>query len=188
MRQPAPHRLRRSRSERIIAGVGGGISTYLAIDPLLTRLVLIFLALSGFGIPLYLLLWMIMPVEPATRSNGYDASFPTHDGSVQAAGSGNGSTSRTFATYGSGPGRVRFDPMTGQPLEPEEELPVREFGQERTPDHQRPQRDGTIGMVLIIVGTFLIMMKLLPSIAPFMIPALLIGAGLLLLRRANREA
>ncbi|NJN65748.1 MAG: PspC domain-containing protein [Chloroflexaceae bacterium] len=186
--QPATHQLRRSRNEKMIAGVSGGISTYLAIDPLITRLVFVFLALSGFGIPLYVLLWMIMPAEPATRPNGNGSYFSDRsdrNGSLHAVGTGNGKTSQAFVGQGSGPGRDRFDPMTGQPLEPEQEIPVRDLGQAQG---QHSQRDGTVGTVLIIVGTFLIMMKFLPSLAPFIIPALLIGAGFLLLRRANREA
>jgi phage shock protein PspC (stress-responsive transcriptional regulator) len=50
----------------MIAGVCGGLAKYLDIDPTVVRLgfvLLLFLALGGFWI--YLVLWVIMPIEPA---------------------------------------------------------------------------------------------------------------------------
>jgi phage shock protein PspC (stress-responsive transcriptional regulator) len=55
-------RLRRSRGERRIAGVCGGIGEYLEIDPVLVRVVFIMLAFAGgFGIALYVAFWIAMP-------------------------------------------------------------------------------------------------------------------------------
>ncbi len=53
----------RSRDDRWIAGVAGGISRYLAVDPLMTRLVFIVLGISGVGPLVYLVLWLIMPCD-----------------------------------------------------------------------------------------------------------------------------
>ncbi len=48
-------RLTRSNNDKIIAGVAGGIASYLAIDPILVRLAfLILLFASGIGFPIYL--------------------------------------------------------------------------------------------------------------------------------------
>lgn len=59
MSQP---RLVRSESDAIIAGVCGGLATYLNIDPVLVRLAFVILLFaSGIGIPLYIILWLIMP-------------------------------------------------------------------------------------------------------------------------------
>jgi phage shock protein C len=55
-------RLVRSESDRIIAGVCGGIAAYLGIDAFLVRLAFIILAFaSGIGILSYILLMFIMP-------------------------------------------------------------------------------------------------------------------------------
>ncbi len=65
-------RLMRSESERMIAGVCGGLAQYLEIDPVLVRLafVVLFLA-SGLGLVIYGILWLIMPtpsrLQPAIR-------------------------------------------------------------------------------------------------------------------------
>jgi len=57
-------RLVRSRNDRMIAGVAGGLAASLNIDPLLVRIVLLALAfLNGFGFMLYLALWLLVPNE-----------------------------------------------------------------------------------------------------------------------------
>ncbi len=57
-------RLTRSRSERMIAGVAGGLASYFGIDPLFMRIGFIILSLfNGIGIMLYLALWLIVPNE-----------------------------------------------------------------------------------------------------------------------------
>ena len=58
-------RLYRSRKQRQVAGVCGGIADYLSIDPTLVRLVWVLLALiGGPGVVLYIILAVIMPEEP----------------------------------------------------------------------------------------------------------------------------
>jgi phage shock protein C len=57
-------RLVRSRNDRMIAGVAGGLAATLNIDPLLVRIVLLVLAfLNGFGFMLYVALWLLVPNE-----------------------------------------------------------------------------------------------------------------------------
>ena len=57
-------RLVRSRNDRMIAGVAGGLAATLNIDPLLVRIVLLALAfLNGFGFLLYVALWLLVPNE-----------------------------------------------------------------------------------------------------------------------------
>ncbi len=56
--------LRRSRSDRLIAGVCGGLGDYLGIDPVIIRLVWA-LSIFGFGtgLLLYVLAWILIPEE-----------------------------------------------------------------------------------------------------------------------------
>lgn len=57
-------RLYRSAHDRILGGVCGGLGAYLGVDPNLIRLAFVLLALfSGAGVILYLVLWLILPVE-----------------------------------------------------------------------------------------------------------------------------
>ncbi|MBN1966040.1 MAG: PspC domain-containing protein [Anaerolineae bacterium] len=58
-------RLYRSRSNRMISGVCGGLGDYLSIDPTLIRLffVLMFFGV-GTGPLLYFIMWIVVPEEP----------------------------------------------------------------------------------------------------------------------------
>lgn len=49
----------RSATDKKIGGVCGGLAEYFGIDPLLVRLLFVFLA--GSGLLLYLLLWVLAP-------------------------------------------------------------------------------------------------------------------------------
>jgi phage shock protein C len=54
--------VRRSRSERVIAGVCGGVGRYLGVDPVLLRIAFIILALAnGLGVIAYVVCWVAMP-------------------------------------------------------------------------------------------------------------------------------
>ncbi len=58
-------KLRRSRSERMIAGVCGGIGEYLHVDAPVIRLAFVGLTLfGGAGAVVYLAAWIVMPLEP----------------------------------------------------------------------------------------------------------------------------
>jgi len=57
-------RLVRSRKDRMIAGVCGGLGDYLEIDPLWIRLFFVLLLFAtGSGLLLYLILWILIPEE-----------------------------------------------------------------------------------------------------------------------------
>ncbi|GAB3791464.1 PspC domain-containing protein [Dyella agri] len=58
-------RLCRSRQNRMLAGVCGGIAEYLGWDPTLVRVAWIILTLlGGSGILIYLIFWLVMPESP----------------------------------------------------------------------------------------------------------------------------
>jgi phage shock protein C len=62
--QQSHKRLVRIRKDKKIAGVCTGFGTYFNVDPVMVRLVAIALALlGGGGVLLYLIAWMIMPLE-----------------------------------------------------------------------------------------------------------------------------
>ena len=63
-------RLYRSRDERMLAGICGGLGEYLNVDPTVIRILFVILALVGFGggILLYLAMWLIVPEEPLAAS------------------------------------------------------------------------------------------------------------------------
>jgi len=62
----APRRLCRSRTDRSVAGVCGGIADFFGVDPTLIRIVTILLILfGGLSLWVYIILWIVIPEEPA---------------------------------------------------------------------------------------------------------------------------
>ena len=59
-------RLYRSRENRMICGVCGGITDYFNVDPTLIRLGLVLLACTGSGILAYFIAAIIIPDQPRT--------------------------------------------------------------------------------------------------------------------------
>ncbi len=61
----AQKKLYRSRSNRMIAGICGGLGEYFDIDPTLIRLAVAFFTLWwGGGLLLYIIAWFIIPEAP----------------------------------------------------------------------------------------------------------------------------
>lgn len=59
------NRLYRSKTDRVIAGVCGGIAQHLDIDPIIIRILFLIAFLTeGFGLLLYIILWIAIPEEP----------------------------------------------------------------------------------------------------------------------------
>lgn len=58
-------RLYRSRNERLITGLCGGIGVYFKVDPIIIRAIFLALAfIGGGGVLLYIILAIVVPVEP----------------------------------------------------------------------------------------------------------------------------
>ena len=58
-------RLFRSKNEKMIAGVCGGLASYFSVDPTLVRLIFILLLFAPpSGVLIYLIMWLITPLEP----------------------------------------------------------------------------------------------------------------------------
>jgi phage shock protein C len=65
------NRLMRSRDDRIIGGVCGGLAQYFNVDPVIVRVIMAVIAImGGTGILLYLILWAVVPLAPAPPSTG----------------------------------------------------------------------------------------------------------------------
>lgn len=62
----SPKRLTRSRKDRMLAGICGGIADYMVVDPTVVRLIF---ALATFftvvfpGVMIYLIMWIVVPKE-----------------------------------------------------------------------------------------------------------------------------
>ncbi|NLE73744.1 MAG: PspC domain-containing protein [Actinobacteria bacterium] len=57
-------KLYRSRTDRMIGGVCGGLGEYMGVDPTLIRVLWAVLVLMGAGVLAYLIMWIIVPEAP----------------------------------------------------------------------------------------------------------------------------
>ena len=63
------HKLYRSRDDRMIGGVCGGLGDFFGMDPTLIRLLFVLLTLfGGSGILVYIFMWLIVPEESQQAS------------------------------------------------------------------------------------------------------------------------
>lgn len=69
-------RLYRSRKNRMISGVAGGIAEYFDIDPVIVRALFIIATLGyGTSIVAYIVLWIIVPEESKSKEFDKDVDF-----------------------------------------------------------------------------------------------------------------
>lgn len=62
--------LYRSRTNRKVAGVCGGLGKYFDIDPIIIRLIwFLFVLFGGSGIIVYIIAWIVIPLEPKFGEN-----------------------------------------------------------------------------------------------------------------------
>jgi phage shock protein C len=59
-------KLYRSQTNRVVAGVCGGLADYFGVDVTIVRVLFIALAfIGGAALPIYLAMWIIVPKQPA---------------------------------------------------------------------------------------------------------------------------
>lgn len=133
-------RLVRSETDKMLAGVCGGISAYLGIDSVFVRLAFVVLLFaSGIGFPIYVILWIIMPRQLDVDKSGSDV-IQQNIGEV---------TDKVYSSV------------------------------------NRVGRAGTVGIVLILFGTYFLLNQLdwLGWVNDVFWPLAIIGAGIYMLVR-----
>ena len=88
---PSPRRLLRSRNDRMIAGVAGGLGRYFAVDPVIVRIAFaISVFIGGLGILAYIALALFVPAEGEDGSEATPA--PIERSRALAIGAESGSS------------------------------------------------------------------------------------------------
>jgi phage shock protein C len=66
-------KLRRSKDNRMVAGVAAGVAEYFDLDPTVVRLVWVLMVIfAGFGVLLYLIMWIVVPEEASEPTRAVD--------------------------------------------------------------------------------------------------------------------
>jgi phage shock protein C len=174
-----PRRLYRSRRDRQLAGVAGGMAEYLEIDPTVVRLVWILsIFLGGFGILLYIIMAFIVPLDPrgipGPGGGSWQAPGPSGtspDGGGTDAGVGPDGTATPYWTAPDG----TATPYWTAPDQPSD---------------ARGGRGGLIiGVMLIVFGAIALANILLPgwALGVALGPAFLVALGIALLVGSARR-
>jgi phage shock protein PspC (stress-responsive transcriptional regulator) len=71
-------RLYRSRGDRMLGGVLGGLGAFLGVDPVWLRIAIVVLTLMGSGVLVvaYIVMWVVVPEEPVVPVATYTVSSP----------------------------------------------------------------------------------------------------------------
>lgn len=115
------NRLMRSRTDRRIAGVCGGLAEYFGVDPMIIRAVFVIMAfIPGPSVLPYIVLWIVMPEAPA-----FPGQVPPPSPMQQAANRIDSAFNQQQPTAprqgGTAQEPWRYDPYTGQPVNPNDQ-------------------------------------------------------------------
>jgi len=169
-------RLYRSRDERVVVGVCGGIADSMDIDPSLVRIVFVLLALAGgFGLLLYIIMAIVVPEEP---------NYIQMPGAPASGFAESGATAEGAAGTSSGPGAGAIPGAATSASWATERTAHRE-ARRAARRAARADRDGrgaaVFGAILVLVGAWFLARRYLPELdLDFVGPLVLIGLGVLL--------
>lgn len=62
-------KLYRSREDKMVSGVCGGLAKYFEVDSTLVRLLMVLLVLTGVGLIGYLIAWIVVPFDPKEKGS-----------------------------------------------------------------------------------------------------------------------
>ncbi|MBC8163779.1 MAG: PspC domain-containing protein [Roseiflexaceae bacterium] len=179
------HRLMRSRTEKIMSGVCGGLGEYLGVDPVIVRLIFVLVTLTtGLGVLVYPALWVAMPLAPPRAPLPPLLGFGGEPYVVQRERE----QVAVAARYGEvpPPSAYNFDPVSGERLYPsgsDQSLPAGEQPNQPASGPVRArQMSKWFAFGLIAFGGLILADNLNLNIE-FMFPLLMIGIGVFLLRR-----
>jgi len=173
--------LYRSRSDRMISGVCGGLAEYLSLDPTLVRVGVVLLAIvSRGGIAIaYLVMSIVVPEEPFVDSVAAVTTPPTSASDDRGGiamnendGQSNG-TSVPESTGSEAPMPTAYEPETP---------PTPQWAPSPAPasEDRRRHRGGVgFGLILMLVGLLLLVNQFVPGIDLWRFwPLLIVAVGI----------
>lgn len=160
-------RLYRSRDERMLAGVAGGLAERFDLDPSLVRVLWVLLALFSGGLFLlaYVAMAIVVPEEPV-GADGW-AGRPTAEadpGAVPGWAAPAAATAAASTAFSAGPPSTGGDPESIPAVPPASAQPSWAVsGRER----RRERRGGgaiIAGVILVLIGGFFLLRTMVPQI------------------------
>ena len=182
--------LYRSRDDRIIAGVAGGLAELWDLDPSVVRIVWALLGLltGGIFLLIYVIMWIVVPEEGSGRYGASVPPWPT-DPNAAAGSAQPGSVPPGAAPPGSPPTQTAdaqaTAPATAWTARAEARQ-ARHAAREARRAARRERGENpaaiVIGAILIIIGALFFVQQFLPNLdIDLFWPLLLVGLGILVL-------
>ncbi len=174
------NRLHRSKRNKVILGVCGGLAEYFNIDPTLVRIISILISFSGVGIFLYIAAALIMPEDRGDykENDQWRSGYGTGTDSYSNTGSGSytGAGNHTGTDTGAGAG-PKADPGFDTSFESEFSNSADEWG--RPAKYHQEKNKLVLGAILVGLGILFLGKQIMPGLfdLKFMIPLLLIAIG-----------
>jgi len=189
-------RLYRSPSDRVLAGVAGGMAETYDMDPAVVRIAwaLLILLSGGLLLILYIVIALVVPLRPEGEL-AYSAFMggphtPTQAADPGALGS-SGGPGAPGAPGSSGvpgaPGPAWPAGAPGAPYQPPPGGPTGTWRSRAANDHRANEGAGPIvlGAILILVGGYFLLRQFIPALNPALFwPVLVIIGGVLLIALA----
>lgn len=184
---PHRERLYRSREDRVLFGVAGGMADWLDQDPAVIRLLwALFVVFGGVGLIVYIIAAIVIPEEPFETPAMTPHYQPAPGGDAGAAGAGVAGTVGEAGTPGAaGPaGSPGVAPVAGYayPMSRAERRAARRAA-------RGPSNAGVVfGLGLIVLGGWFLLRDVIPWFDDRLFwPAVLIVIGVLLVLAAMRR-
>lgn len=170
-------------TDRVIAGVCGGLARHFDVDPVIIRLAFVVAAIAGgAGILAYVVLWIVMPPAGVAATSGSTFATGVRTMATEVAGIG-----REVHDSFAGPGAAAPPP----PPPPVSSTAGAVPGWTSTPYVSRRSHRSApfLGLVLVVLGIWLLLGNLGVldwASARYVWPAVLVVLGLTLLLRRRR--
>ena len=159
-------RIYRSKNDKIIAGICGGLAKYFEVDPAIVRIIFILLFFfKGIGFLVYLIMWIVVPYDPNEVRIFH----------ARAGKTGYAKTSQDNIK--------NEDVEEAQIIDEIDETGINEKnGFETARNTNKPDNRYIAGIVLIVLGGLFLLNQIVPSLSmKILIPIILVIAGIYLL-------
>jgi len=178
-------RLYRSRTDRMIAGVCGGIADYFGIDPTLVRVAAVLLAVAnGVGVVAYVILMIVIPEEGDRPMHADGTPTPEVPEGIPPV-----SESPAPAPAASEPAPVTSVPVAPPVAPPAPEQPWQPPAPVTPASAPQSHRGGlTGGLILIAIGAVFLVSQFVPGLDIGKLwPLILVAIGVSMILRSGRR-
>ncbi len=169
-------RLYRSRTDRSLSGVAGGLAAYLGVDPTLVRVAWVLLAILSGGV--FVLIYVVMAIVVPDAPDGWAPRGIVGGGTAGGWTPGGGAPGGAWSGV---PGTGWGAPSTQWPPDWE-----RQHG--TAPTGIRPERAGLVaGVFLILLGVWFLVDQYVHVDWVVVWPVIVIAGGVALIAEATRR-